>query len=92
MPFVGKSFINWSAIRADYVANAMSIRALARAYHVTEGAIRKRAKRGQWERIGPRSTQCVPKDAALTGRAIISNIVRSFAMPALICLANDNAD
>jgi hypothetical protein len=92
MPFVGKSFIDWSVIRADYVANAMSTRALARAHQVTEGAIRKRAKRGCWERIGPKSTHCVPNDAALTGQSIISNIVRSFAMPALICSANDNAD
>jgi|GEM_PF-5119014 len=50
MDFVAKNSIDWSAIQAAYFENRCSIRALALAHNLTEGAIRKRAKRGGWVR------------------------------------------
>lgn len=41
---------DWERIEADYVAGVLSLREIAGAHHITEGAIRKRAKRDGWER------------------------------------------
>lgn len=41
---------DWERIEEDYRAGVMSLREIASPYKVTEGAIRKRAKRDGWER------------------------------------------
>lgn len=42
--------INWVQVEADYRAGVRSLRDIAEDAGITEGAIRKRAKRDQWER------------------------------------------
>jgi hypothetical protein len=42
--------IDWPEIEKDYRAGVMSNREIARWHHVTEGAIRKKAKADGWER------------------------------------------
>lgn len=47
----GRSVADWERIEADYCAGILSLREIAKADgSVTEGAIRKRAKRDSWER------------------------------------------
>ncbi len=41
---------DWERIEGDYRAGLMSLREIASAHTITEGAIRKRAKRDGWER------------------------------------------
>lgn len=41
---------DWERIEADYRIGTHSLREIATAHHITEGAIRKRAKRDGWER------------------------------------------
>jgi len=43
---------DWERIEAGYRAGVMSLRELATLHGITEGAIRKRAKRDEWERAG----------------------------------------
>jgi hypothetical protein len=42
--------INWPNVRAEYEENRTSVRALARAYHISDTAIRKRATAERWPR------------------------------------------
>jgi len=42
--------VDWEAIERDYRAGILSLREIAQPHGVTEGAIRKRAKRDLWER------------------------------------------
>lgn len=42
--------IDWAGIERDYRDGRMSVREIARWYQVTEGAIRKKAKKEGWER------------------------------------------
>jgi len=42
--------IDWEAIEREYRAGQLSIREIARQHHITDGAIRKRAKRDGWKR------------------------------------------
>lgn len=44
--------IDWAEIERDFRTGTMSIREMAKWYGVSEGAIRKRAKAGGWEREG----------------------------------------
>lgn len=47
----GKAAVDWERIEADYRAGILSLREIASANgNVTEGAIRKRAKRDDWSR------------------------------------------
>lgn len=62
MVFVAKRSIDWSAICAAYTTNDCSIRALARAHNLSEGAIRKRAKCEKWVRA--ERQKCAPRTAA----------------------------
>jgi len=48
--FMAKTTHDWEAIEAEYSAGVKSIRAIADDHAVTEGAIRKRAKRHGWQR------------------------------------------
>lgn len=41
---------DWEAIERDYRAGVLTLRAIAAAHGITEGAIRKRAKRDGWSR------------------------------------------
>jgi hypothetical protein len=41
---------DWSAVEREYRAGQVSVRAIADAYQITEGAIRKRAKAKDWKR------------------------------------------
>lgn len=46
---------DWERIEAEYRAGLLSLREIAAPFKVTEGAIRKRAKRDGWERdLGPK--------------------------------------
>ena len=76
---------DWERIEADYRAGILSLREIASPFKVTEGAIRKRAKRDGWERdleakIHAKADALVRKaevrtavrtDRALTDRQII---------------------
>jgi len=42
--------IDWDGIERDYRAGVMSVREIARWYGITEGAVRKKAKKEGWER------------------------------------------
>lgn len=42
--------INWPNVRAEYEENRTSVRALARAYHISDTAIHKRATAERWPR------------------------------------------
>lgn len=46
----GKKNIDWEAVWLDYRANILSLRDMGAKHGVSEGAIRKRAKAGSWER------------------------------------------
>lgn len=45
-----KAAPDWERIEADYRAGLLSVREIAGSHGITEGAIRKRAKRDGWER------------------------------------------
>jgi hypothetical protein len=47
-----KQPIDWTEIERDFRTGSMSVREMAKWYGVSEGAIRKRAKAGGWERNG----------------------------------------
>lgn len=42
--------VDWERIEAEYRAGQLSLREIARAHGITEGAIRKKAKAGGWDR------------------------------------------
>ena len=59
-----KPVFDWERIEFDYQAGLLSLRDMARPHKVTEGAIRKRAKRDGWVR-GSRQVKAAP---ALLGK------------------------
>lgn len=50
MTLPGRPKTDWEAIEREYRAGQLSLRAIASAYGVTEGGIRKRANRDGWTR------------------------------------------
>jgi len=63
-----KTAPDWERIEADYRAGILSLREIADPFEITEGAIRKRAKRDGWSRdltakIKARAEELVRKDA-----------------------------
>ena len=42
--------IDWEAVERDYRAGTLSVRAISSGHGITEGAIRKRARRDGWQR------------------------------------------
>jgi hypothetical protein len=62
MRTVEKTSTDWTAIRRSYETIPNSIRALARHHHLTEGAIRKRAKSELWVRAP--MPECAPRTTA----------------------------
>ncbi len=70
-----KPVVDWERIEADYRAGILSLREIALPFGVTEGAIRKRAKRDGWERdLGPKIQA---KADALVRKAEVRNTVRN---------------
>ncbi len=49
-PKTGRKTIDWAGIEHDYRTGDMSIRDLAKWYGLSEAAVRKKAKAGNWER------------------------------------------
>lgn len=47
---MARSKADWEAIEREYRAGQISVNALAKSYGITEGAIRKRAKKESWPR------------------------------------------
>lgn len=73
-----KPSANWERIERDYRANILSLREIAgKDGNVTEGAIRKRAKRDGWER--DLSAAIKAKADALVRKAEVRNEVRADA-------------
>lgn len=66
---------DWERIEADYRAGVLSLREIAAPYKVTEGAIRKRAKRDGWERN--LEARIHEKAESLVRKAAVRNEVRS---------------
>ena len=62
---------DWERIEADYRAGLMSLREIASANRITEGAIRKRAKRDGWERNLQAKIQA-KADAMVARRAVVA--------------------
>jgi len=63
-----KPTTDWERIEADYRAGILSLREIANQHGITEGAIRKRAKRDQWTRnlaakIQAKAEELVRKEA-----------------------------
>lgn len=60
--------VDWEGVERDYSANLLSLREIGKRYGVSEGAIRKRAKRDGWTRdlairIQSKADDLVRKDA-----------------------------
>lgn len=70
-----KSAPDWERIEADYRAGILSLREIASPFKVTEGAIRKRAKRDGWERDLEAKIQA--KADALVRKAEVRTAVRT---------------
>jgi len=68
---------DWEAIKEAFRAGSQSLRGIAGEHGVTEGAIRARAKKGEWTRADTGFTQCVePRIAALEEQvAALSGLV-----------------
>lgn len=66
---------DWERIEVDFRAGVMSLREIAAPYKVTEGAIRKRAKRDGWDRDLGAKIQA--KAEALVRKAEVRSEVRS---------------
>lgn len=67
--------IDWAEIESDYRTSSRSIREIASWYSISEGAIRKRAKRDGWERpVSAPSTQGV-------GCGVVANPMGSRTVP-----------
>lgn len=65
---------DWEKIRAAYCDFNISGRKLAKEFGLTEGAIRKRAKKENWQRLGDVAVriapECVPDQAPIDTRSI----------------------
>lgn len=67
--------VDWKSIETDYRAGIKSLRTIAGEHGVTEGAIRKRAKRDLWERdLAPKIKA---KTDDLVRKATVRSVVRS---------------
>lgn len=70
-----KKIADWERIEFDFRAGIMSLREIAAAHGITEGAIRKRAKRDGWERdLG---VKIQAKAESLVRKELVRNEVRS---------------
>lgn len=70
-----KTTADWDVIEREYRANIKSLRQIAEPYGISEGAIRKRAKKDSWDRdLGQKIKQ---KAEALVRKEAVRNEVRS---------------
>lgn len=74
---VKRSNCDWERVEAQYRAGAMSLREIASEHDVTEGAIRKRAKRDDWLR--DLAGKVAAKADALVRTALVRSEVRKTA-------------
>lgn len=74
-----KPAADWERIEADYRAGTRSLREIATEHQITEGAIRKRAKRDEWSRDLKAKVQA--KADALVRTALVRSEVRSTQSP-----------
>ena len=65
---------DWEAIEADYSAGVKSIRSIAGEHDVTEGGIRKRAKRFGWQRDLSTSVRSAVKSKLVRGEGTQSDM------------------
>jgi len=65
---------DWEAIEADYSAGVKSIRSIATEHDVTEGGIRKRAKRYGWQRDLSTSVRSAVKSKLVRGEGTQSDV------------------
>lgn len=72
-----KRQIDWEKIELDYRAGIKTLRQIADEHGITEGAIRKRAKRDDWSR--DLSTKIDKKADDLVRRSLVRNEVRNSA-------------
>ena len=73
-----KRIIDWEAVEREYRAGFRSLRDIAGEFGITETAIRKRAKRDEWER--DLSAKVAAKADALVRKAEVRSEVRSETM------------
>lgn len=66
---------DWERIEADYRAGVLSLREIAGLHSITEGAIRKRAKRDEWSRDLAGKVQA--KAAELVRKELVRSSVRN---------------
>lgn len=76
-----KSRPDWAQVKADFTGNAKSIRELARWYKLSEGAIRKRAKKEGWKRSHSKGTQGEPLRTEAALPTLSPSIVAAAADP-----------
>ncbi|RZL90764.1 MAG: hypothetical protein EOP82_14610 [Variovorax sp.] len=72
-----KASPDWEVIELDYRAGIKTLRQIADAHELTEGAIRKRAKRDEWAR--DLSGRIQAKAEALVRKEVVRNEVRAEA-------------
>lgn len=58
---------DWESIEREYRAGQISIRAIASAHAISEGAIRKAAKAGQWQRSLVEKVRAAVRDTLVRG-------------------------
>lgn len=63
---------DWEAIEADYSAGMKSVSAIAREHGLTEGAIRKRAKKHGWQRDLSKSVRSAAQAKLVRGEGTTS--------------------
>ena len=74
-----KIIVNWEQIEAEYRAGIKSLRQIGQAFGVSEGAIRQRAKKNEWERdlnpkIHAKANDIVRKEAVRNDVRTVSTI------------------
>ncbi|PLR28139.1 hypothetical protein SGCZBJ_03790 [Caulobacter zeae] len=80
-----KQAIDWAAIEHDFRNGSMSLREMAKWYGVSDGAIRKRAKSGGWERAArPESTHRAPASTNAAGGSPRTALTAAAASPVAI--------
>lgn len=72
---MARKIVDWEAVEREYRAGIRSLRDIAGEFGITETAIRKRAKRDEWER--DLAAKIAAKAEALVRKAEVRNEVRS---------------
>ena len=76
--------VDWEKIQMEFRAGQISVRAIAHEYGITEGAVRKRAKRDNWERnLADRVLSRVRDEVRSTGDISEEEIVEAAAARSL---------